>query len=130
MKALPRCFHAAAIAVPAFLMFLIGLTPGISFFEDLGRHILLGRFIIENGVVPKTNLLTYTCPDFPVVNHHWLFQCAVAVLHPLIGMDGLILLKAVMMATSLAFALWTASSFLSIKNSVRGGDTFLPVSAI
>ncbi len=41
---------------------------------DLGRHILLGQYIWENGFVPKTNLLSYSYPDYPFINSHWLFE--------------------------------------------------------
>ncbi|MCE5228346.1 hypothetical protein LLG95_01950 [bacterium] len=105
---LPRPVTLAAFVGPLALMFCLGLTPGISFTEDLGRHILLGRIILDSGSVPKTNLLTYTNPDFPCVNHHWLFECGVAVLHSRVGLNGLIFLKAIILCAALGFALAAA----------------------
>jgi hypothetical protein len=88
-------------------MFLLALTPGISMTEDLGRHWLLGRIIVESGSVPDTNLLTFSCPDFPFVNHHWLSQVLFYGLHQAVKLNGLIVLKALMMAGVLGLALFT-----------------------
>ncbi len=40
---------------------------------DLGRHVKNGQLILEGRFeVLKTNLYSYTHPDFPASNHHWL----------------------------------------------------------
>ena len=96
------------LAAPA-LMFLIAFTPGINFMEDLGRHLLLGRVILETGRVPDTNLLTYTWPGHPFVNHHWLSEVVLYLLHGAAGLNGLIVLKALLMAGVLGLALRTVS---------------------
>ncbi|MFH1477046.1 MAG: tetratricopeptide repeat protein [Verrucomicrobiota bacterium] len=92
-------------ALPLALMFLLALTPGISFTEDLGRHLLLGKIIVAAGHVPDTNLLTYTCPDFPFINHHWLSEVVFYFLHCASGLNGLILFKALLMCAALALAM-------------------------
>lgn len=94
----------AAILGPCLLMLLFAWTPGISFSEDLGRHLLLGRIIIERRSIPAINLLTYTWPDFPVLNHHWLAQVALYAAHRLVGLNGLIVVKTILMAAALALA--------------------------
>lgn len=86
------------------LMALLAWTPGISFQEDLGRHLLLGRIILEKHAVPRTNLLTYTHPDFPFVNHHWLSEVLFYLWHRAVGLNGLIVIKIILMATALALA--------------------------
>lgn len=102
--------HGAGIAgqlfqaLPLALMFLLALTPGISFTEDLGRHLLLGKIIATSGQVPTTNLLTYTCPDFPFINHHWLSEVVFYFAHRAVGLNGLIVLKALLMCAALALA--------------------------
>jgi hypothetical protein len=80
------------------LALAINLTPGISFTEDLGRHLVLGRIILETGSVPTTNLLTHTFSDHPFINHHWLSEVMLTWLHGWFGLNGLILLKAGLMA--------------------------------
>ena len=40
---------------------------------DLGRHIKSGELILNGRFeVLKTNFYSYTYPDFPTANHHWL----------------------------------------------------------
>jgi hypothetical protein len=92
-------------AFPLALMFLLALTPGISFTEDLGRHLLLGGIIVTTGHIPDTNLLTYTCPDFPFINHHWLSEVIFYLVHQAVGLNGLILLKALLLCAALALAM-------------------------
>lgn len=41
---------------------------------DLGRHLLLGKIIATTHQVPRTNLLSYTYPDFPYINTSWLTE--------------------------------------------------------
>lgn len=101
-----RALAVLAVAGPLFLMLLLAWTPGISFTEDLGRHILLGKIISEEGVVPKTNYLTYTHPEFPFVNHHWLSEVVLHQLHRIAGYNGLIVFKMLMMTGALALALF------------------------
>ncbi len=86
-------------------MMLLAWTPGISMTEDLGRHLLLGQIISEQHAVPDTNLLTYTHPEFPFVNHHWLSEVLFYQLHRLFGLNGLIVLKMLMMGLALGLAL-------------------------
>ncbi|MCP3868415.1 MAG: hypothetical protein GY703_10030 [Gammaproteobacteria bacterium] len=99
-----------SILLPACLMFVLGLTPGISFQEDLGRHLLLGRLIVESGFVPGTNLLSYTHPDFAFVNHHWLSEVGFYQLHLLVGYQGLILFKALVMSGAIVVAMLAVSA--------------------
>ncbi|MBP7829840.1 MAG: hypothetical protein KA248_07975 [Kiritimatiellae bacterium] len=97
---------AAGLLAPG-LMFLLAFTPGIGLTEDLGRHLLLGRLIVERGSVPDTNLLTYTWPGHPFINHHWLSEAVFYLLHQAFGLNGLIVLKAALMAGVLALAMRT-----------------------
>lgn len=64
--------------VYALLVIALGValayTVSIDFSQDLGRHLLLGEIISTTWRIPKTNLLSYTYPNFPFVNHHWLSE--------------------------------------------------------
>ena len=97
----------AMMALPWVLMLALGLTPGISMQEDLGRHLLLGRIILEQGGVPATNLLTSTYSNFPFINHHWLSEVLLYEMHRWVGLNGLIGWKALMLAGALGLALRT-----------------------
>ena len=59
------------IFVLAGILFIHNLT---SINTDIGRHIKLGEVIWQTKEVPKINLFSYTAPDFPFINHHWLSE--------------------------------------------------------
>ncbi|MDO8496198.1 MAG: hypothetical protein Q7S43_01970 [bacterium] len=65
------------------IVLLVFILAGVLFFHnltsinaDVGRHIGLGELIWKTKEVPKTNLLSFTAPDFPFINHHWLSEVA------------------------------------------------------
>lgn len=103
---LRKLFLITPLSVPIFLVVLLSFTPGISFSEDLARHLLLGKLILKNLAVPATNFLTYTYPNFPFINHHWLSQVILYVFHCWVGLNGLIVIKMLAMAFALGFAIF------------------------
>jgi hypothetical protein len=60
---------------------------------DLGRHVKSGEIIVNTGTIPRTNLFSYTHPDFPFVNHHWAAGVCYYVLHECAGFAGLRMLN-------------------------------------
>lgn len=56
------------------LLICIFLHPIYAINEDLGRHLALGRIIIQTDHVPLTNLFSYTYSSFPFINTHWLSE--------------------------------------------------------
>jgi len=107
-EGIQRIARVLAVAGPLLLMLMLAWTPGISFTEDLGRHLLLGRIIVEQQAVPRTNLLTYTHPDFPFVNHHWLSEVFFYLMHRVGGLNGLIVFKVLAMVGALGLAMGAA----------------------
>ncbi len=68
-----------------FLFHKIDLTT-----SDLGRHIKNGEEILTgNFQVLYTNYYSYTNPDYPFVNHHWLFGVVFYWLWKTVGFSGL-----------------------------------------
>lgn len=57
-----------------FFVFSFLFRTDSSFDQDLGRHIKLGEIITQTHQIPKVNLFSYTNPDFPFINTHWLFE--------------------------------------------------------
>ncbi len=55
---------------------------------DLGRHIKNGEIIFQNSGVLKTNLYSYTNPDFPTINHHWLSGVVFFWVWKTLGLSG------------------------------------------
>ncbi|NCD35212.1 MAG: hypothetical protein EOL87_17580 [Spartobacteria bacterium] len=102
-----QCMSSILLLIPLILMLFLSLTPGISMSEDLGRHLLLGRIICETKSIPETNFLTYTCPDFPFINHHWLSEVILFLGHKLGGLNALLIAKACIMTITLFLAMTT-----------------------
>lgn len=75
----------AACAVLIFMFMVLFSRKIVLLNADLGRHLVTGSVLIEQITagasleslwehpVLHTNYYSYTQPDFPVSNHHWLF---------------------------------------------------------
>lgn len=77
--------------------------------SDLGRHVTNGRVIWQTGSVFHTNLYSYTNPDFPVPNHHWLFGVIVYLLHQVGGFSALTVMGAVLYTTAIVLIFYASS---------------------
>src|SRR3989344_6194604 len=69
------------------------IHPIYSINQDISRHIKSGQIIWETKQVYKTNLFSFTEPNTPFINHHWLSEIAFYGLNNVIGLKGLILFK-------------------------------------
>ncbi|MEK7151442.1 MAG: hypothetical protein AAB784_01860 [Patescibacteria group bacterium] len=78
-----------------FVLVVVAATHSLnSINQDIGRHLKSGEIIWETKSVYKTNLFSYTEPNHPFINHHWLSEVIFYLLNGLIGLKGLILFKA------------------------------------
>ena len=91
-----------------FLLFTLVFTFSVHTFtsvnQDIGRHLRLGEIIWQTGEIPKTNLFSYTNPDFPFVNHHWLGEVFLYLGFLAVGFKGLIILKAFLITAAFGLA--------------------------
>ncbi len=81
-------------------VFLIHSASAIN--QDLGRHLKMGEIIWQTKQVPNTNLFSYTNPDFPFINHHWLSEIIYYLLSLVIGIKGLIVFNALLILAAFA----------------------------
>ena len=80
---------------------VIGLGPRMMNIDgDLGRHITIGRVILERGRVPLADLFSHTMMGQPVTPHEWLSQLLFALAHNLMGLNGVVLLCGLVIGTS------------------------------
>lgn len=84
---------ALTIILLIFYAFSFIFRTDNSFDQDLGRHIKLGEIILQTGSVPKTNLFSYIYPNFPFVNHHFLFEIYAYLITKYFGLTVLLILK-------------------------------------
>jgi tetratricopeptide (TPR) repeat protein len=77
----------------SLLVFVLGrcLVPMDE--TDLFFNLRLGELVLTTHAVPRTNLLSFTAPDFPDVNLAWLFQIVLALAHRAAGVPGTVVLK-------------------------------------
>ncbi|MFH1186661.1 MAG: hypothetical protein V1697_00645 [Candidatus Levyibacteriota bacterium] len=79
-----------------FLLLFVGFFHPIrAITQDLGRHLLLGEIILKNFSIPKTNLFSYTYPDFPFINLHWLSEVIFYLVFKLINFNGLLIFSTI-----------------------------------
>jgi hypothetical protein len=71
---------------------------------DLGRHITVGRFILDNRMIPLTDVFSHTMSGAALVPHEWLAQVLFALADRMMGLDGDVLLTAFVIAASFLLA--------------------------
>lgn len=76
-----------------FFVFSFIFRTDHSFDQDLGRHLKLGEIILQTKQIPKVNLFSYTNPDFPFINTHWLFEVFAYLTNKAVGLQFLLILK-------------------------------------
>ena len=94
-----------------FVFFGLYLTHSLnSINQDIGRHLRSGQIIWETKQVYKTNLFSFTEPDHPFINHHWLSEVVFYGLNGLVGFKGLILFKVFIVLSALGIIFWSVYS--------------------
>ena len=67
---------------------------------DIGRHITIGNYISQNWTIPTTDIFTHTMYGEQLVPHEWLAQLIFSDIHSLLGLDGIVILISVLIATA------------------------------
>jgi len=83
--------------------FVLALFPLQSY--DTWWHLANGREIAQGRGIPRTNLYSFTAPDYEVVPTHWLFGLGAYCLHSVAGVNGLVVAKALIVAAAFTLAL-------------------------
>lgn len=81
---------------------------------DIGRHIVNGNILLHSNQfnisisrLLHSNLFSYTYPEFPFVNHHWLSGILISIIYTLFSFGGLSLFYFLLILTTLFLALLT-----------------------
>lgn len=88
------------------LVFFIVLISGPRLMNadgDLGRHLTIGRYILEHAEIPLRDIFSHTMAGQPVTPHEWLAQVIFALADKLLGLNGVILVCALIIATTFRF---------------------------
>lgn len=104
-----------------FFVFSFLFRTDTSFDQDLGRHLKLGEIIWQTKRIPLTNYFSYTYPDFPFINSHWLFEVLVYLGQQTIGLTAILVLK---------IAIFLLSIWLILKIVPKNNLLLLPIGFI
>lgn len=80
----------------------------LSIDSDLGRHLVIGQYILEQHEIPVTDILSHTKSSEPRPPYEWLSQTFFAFAYRILGLDGVVLLTSLVIAS--AFTLVYAES--------------------
>ncbi|HEX6309319.1 MAG TPA: hypothetical protein VFZ69_14080 [Longimicrobiales bacterium] len=69
---------------------------------DLGRHITIGNRILSSGSIPVHDVFSFTRYGDALTPHEWLAQVALAASHRVLGLDGPVMLTALLIALTFA----------------------------
>jgi hypothetical protein len=102
-----------------FLVFLIilaftPLSAGLLGDADTGWHIRTGEQIIASHAVPRTDPFSYTMQGEPWYAWEWLYDLAIAAVHHVAGLNGVVFVTATII--SLTFALLFHLILLRCRN--------------
>lgn len=105
-----------------FLAHPLDLTTG-----DLGRHLKNGELFVQNQLVAKTNLYSYTFPDQPFVNHHWGSGAIFYLIERAFGFDGLSVVLIALNVVTLLIFFYVAAQYSSFTLAAPLAVVAIPV---
>jgi len=92
-------FHPKDIVfIAVFIGFLLSGEKMLGLDSDIGRHLILGDYILSNLSVPTGNILSFTLNGSPRPPYEWLAQIFFALANRLLQIDGVITLAASIVA--------------------------------
>jgi len=65
---------------------------------DIGRHITIGNYILENWKIPTNDIFSHTMTGERLVPHEWLAQLIFGGIHKLAGLGGVVFLVSFLIA--------------------------------
>jgi hypothetical protein len=84
-----------------FAAVFFGIAAGghrlLNFDGDLPRHLLMGRLILQTRTVPTIDVFSFRTTGFPAIPHEWLSQVIFAGVYEWLGLNGVVLLAALIM---------------------------------
>src|SRR5882724_4300468 len=96
-----RLLSALAVAAVFVLIGAFSWTRIVD--TDLFWHLASGDWILSHHAVPRLEPFSYTASGRPWVDIHWLYQAALALLYRGCGLQGLALLRTVLILGLFAF---------------------------
>ncbi|HSQ39175.1 MAG TPA: hypothetical protein VLM78_03365, partial [Anaerolineales bacterium] len=113
----------------AILAAALALGPRmLSLDSDLGRHLTMGGFIIDSHQIPTRDLFSHTHADVSRPAYEWLTQIIFAIANRLAGLDGVVFVTALAIASAF-FIVYTEAARQSRLPLAALGITILAAAA-
>ena len=84
---------------------------------DLGRHLTVGRYILDSGKIPTLDIFSHTMAGKPFTPHEWLTEIIFTLANRWLGLTGVVFLTSIIIAL-----VWYLLSYEVMKKS--GGFYF------
>jgi len=65
---------------------------------DLGRHLTTGKYMLQNRTIPTRDIFSHTMAGAPLTPHEWLAEVLFAAAYLILGLNGVVLLAALIIA--------------------------------
>jgi hypothetical protein len=83
----------------AIFLGVVGLGPRLLNIDgDLGRHLTIGQYILDSRSIPTWDIFSHTMTGAPLTPHEWLAQVLYALAYRLGGLNGVVLLCALLIS--------------------------------
>jgi hypothetical protein len=86
------------VFIAVLLLSLLSGQQMLNLDSDLGRHLAIGNYMLDERVIPTRDLLSHTRNGLSRPPYEWLAQILFALAHRLLGLDGVILLTSLIIA--------------------------------
>ena len=110
------------------VMITIGFwVKGMSMMDpDFGLHMRMGEYNVVHRGVPMTDQLSYSMPDYPVIDHEWLSRNAWYFLYTRIGYGGMAALYALMATAALVILIPEGARAWSVGPLFLAAEVLMP----
>ncbi|MDI6768365.1 MAG: hypothetical protein QMD04_01660 [Anaerolineales bacterium] len=82
---------------------------------DLPRHLLTGKLILQTGTIPTTELFVYPYEGRVYVSHEWLADIVFYLIYNYVGLAGIVILSAILLASTFSLLYASLASRLDIR---------------
>lgn len=82
-------------------VFMLGFRM-INMDGDLGRHLTIGAYILDQRIIPTQDIFSHTMAGSPMVPHEWLSEVFFALAFRWLGFNGVVLLAAFVIALAIS----------------------------
>lgn len=70
---------------------------------DIWWHLRAGKYIFENHHIPSQDIFSYTAAGRPWIDLHWLFQVFSFSIYEVLGVNGLIIMRVIVLLFAFVF---------------------------